>query len=359
MGGEQSAPRNNAVISVQFPWDLFVQGSVMLKVALLGAGRIAQVHARHIYDHPDTELFSVSDIFPEAAKNLADRFSARVLSTEEAITHPEVDIVLVATSTDTHADFSLHAARAGKAIFCEKPIDLNIERVQACVAEVKERGVPFMIGFNRRFDPNHAHLNRALRSGEIGELEHLQINSRDPSPLPDDYLLVSGGMFRDMTIHDFDMARFQLGEEPVSVSVTAAALVSPTVKAAGDVDTAVITLQTASGKIAVINNSRRSGYGYDQRIEAHGQKGCLYVQNVPTTTLVKVTEEQGTQAQKPLHFFLERYQEAFREQWKAFVAAIKEGRPVPTTADDGLKALLLAEAAVESFRTRKVVTVSL
>lgn len=331
----------------------------MLKVALLGAGRIAQVHARHIHEHPETELFSVSDIFTDAATALAAKHNARVLSTDEAISHPEVDIVLVATSTDTHANFSVQAARSGKAIFCEKPIDLNIERVKTCVAEIKELGVPFMIGFNRRFDPNHAHLNHALRAGEIGELEHLQICSRDPSPLPDDYLLVSGGMFRDMTIHDFDMARFQLGEEPVSVSAIAAALVSPTVKAAGDVDTAVITLQTASGKIAVINNSRRSGYGYDQRIEAHGQKGCLSVHNVPVTTLVKVTEEGGTQAQKPLHFFLERYQEAFSEQWKAFVAALKEHRPMPTNADDGLKALLLAEAAVESFNTQKVVSVSL
>lgn len=331
----------------------------MLKVALLGAGRIAQVHARHIHDHPDTTLYSVSDIYAEAASTLAEKYAARVLSADEAIADPQVDVVLVATSTDTHAGFSLQAARAGKAIFCEKPVDLNIERVKSCVAEIKALGVPFMIGFNRRFDPNHAHLNRALRSGEIGELEHLQICSRDPSPLPDDYLLVSGGMFRDMTIHDFDMARFQLGEEPVSVSAIASALVSPTIKAAGDVDTAVITLQTASGKIAVINNSRRSGYGYDQRIEAHGQKGCLYVHNVPTTTLVKVTEEFGAQAQKPLHFFLERYQEAFSEQWKAFVAALKENRPVPTNADDGLRALLLAEAAIESFKTQKVVSVNL
>lgn len=331
----------------------------MLKVALLGAGRIAQVHARHIHDHPDTTLYSVSDIYTDAATALAAPYGARVLTAEEAIADPQVDVVLVATSTDTHAGFSVQAARAGKAIFCEKPIDLNIERVTSCVAEINALGVPFMIGFNRRFDPNHAHLNRALRAGEIGELEHLQICSRDPSPLPDDYLRVSGGMFRDMTIHDFDMARFQLGEEPVSVSAVAAALVSPSVKAAGDVDTAVITLQTASGKIAVINNSRRSGYGYDQRIEAHGQLGCLSVNNVPTTTLVKMTGEHGAQAQKPLHFFLERYQDAFREQWKAFVAALKEDRPMPTTADDGLKALLLAEAAVQSLNTQKVVSVRL
>ncbi len=331
----------------------------MLNVALLGAGRIAHVHAKHIHHHPNTRLFSVSDQFADAAALLAGQYQAQVLSVTDAIHHPEVDIVLVATSTDTHAEFSLQAARAGKAIFCEKPIDLNIARVKACVVEVRQLGVPFMVGFNRRFDPNHAHLHRALRAGEIGELEHLQICSRDPSPLPDDYLLASGGMFRDMTIHDFDMARFLLGEEPVAVSAIAAALISPAVKAAGDVDIGVITLQTASGKIAVINNSRRSGYGYDQRIEAHGQKGCLAVNNVPTTTLVKMTDDNGVQAQKPLHFFLERYQDAFREQWKAFIAALTDHQSMPTTASDGLNALLLAEAAMKSLKTQQVVPISL
>ncbi|CPR18569.1 inositol 2-dehydrogenase [Brenneria goodwinii] len=331
----------------------------MLKIALLGAGRIAKIHANNIDAHPDSTLYSVSDISNEAAQSLASQYQAKVLSVQEAINHPDVDIVLVATSTETHAEFSLQAARASKAIFCEKPIDLNIDRVKACVAEIKLLGVPFMIGFNRRFDPNHAHLQRALRAGEIGELEHLQISSRDPSPLPDDYLLASGGMFRDMTIHDFDMARFQLGEEPVAVSAIASALVSPSVKAVGDIDTAVITLQTASGKIAVINNSRRSGYGYDQRIEAHGQKGALRVDNVPTTTLVKLTEEGGVQAQKPLHFFLERYHDAFKDEWNAFITALKTKAPMPTTASDGLKALMLAEAAIESLKTQKVVKVSL
>ncbi|RQW64745.1 inositol 2-dehydrogenase [Vibrio viridaestus] len=332
----------------------------MYKVALLGAGRIAHVHATHITAHPDTELYSVSDMVESSAKELAGKYGAKVLSVQDAINSPDVDIVLVATSTDTHAEFTVMAAQAGKkAVFCEKPIDLDIERVKQCVADVKKTGVPCMIGFNRRFDPNHAHLNKSLRAGEIGDLEHLQICSRDPSPLPDDYLLASGGMFRDMTIHDFDMARFQLGEEPVLVSACGAALVKQSIKDAGDIDTGVVTLQTASGKIAVINNSRRSGYGYDQRIEAHGSKGCLSVQNVPTTTLVKITDEGGSQAQKPLHFFLERYVDAFKNQWAAFIDAINKGEQPPTSAEDGLKALLLAEAAIESMNTGKVVKVSL
>ncbi|EIC85011.1 inositol 2-dehydrogenase [Serratia sp. M24T3] len=331
----------------------------MLKVALLGAGRIARVHAKHIDDNPDSVLFSVSGSSSGNAGELAEKYHAKVLSVTEAINHPEVDIVLIATPNDTHADFALQAARAGKAIFCEKPIDLHIERVRACVEEINQLAVPFMIGFNRRFDPNHAALHRALSAGEIGELEHLQISSRDPSPPPQENYPDSGGIFRDMTIHDFDMARFLLQEEPIAVSAIAAALVNPKIKAGGDVDVVVVTLQTASGKIVVINNSRRSGYGYDQRIEAHGQLGCLQVNNVPATTLVKFTENNAVQSQKPLYSVLDRYHAAFQQQWQAFVTAVKENKTLPITADDGLKALMLAEAAIESLKTQKVVTVTL
>jgi len=331
----------------------------MYNVALLGAGRIAHVHATNIANHPNTNLYSVSDVFKDAANKLATEYGAKVISVQEAINSPEVDIILIATSTDTHADFSLMAAKSGKAVFCEKPIDLDINRVKATVEEVKKTGVPYMVGFNRRFDPNHSHLNRALRNGEIGELEHLQICSRDPEPAPVNYLKVSGGIFRDMTIHDFDMARFQLGEEPVAVSAIASAVVSKDIADLGDYDTVVVTLQTASGKIAVINNSRRSGYGYDQRIEAHGSKGALTVQNVPTTTVVKFTEEGGSQSQNPLHFFLERYVDAFKNQWAAFIDSLEKGIQPPTTADDGLKALLLAEVALESVKTGKVVKIKM
>lgn len=331
----------------------------MLKVALLGAGRIAHVHAKHIDNNPDSILFSVSGSSSGNAGKLAEKYRAKVLSVNEAINHPDVDIVLIATPNDTHADFALQAARAGKAVFCEKPIDLNIERVRSCVEEITGRGVPFMVGFNRRFDPNHSALFRALSAGEIGELEHLQISSRDPSPPPKESFPESGGIFRDMTIHDFDMARFLLQEEPVAVSAIAAALVNPGIRTAGDVDVVVVTLQTASGKIVVINNSRRSGYGYDQRIEAHGQLGCLQVQNVPATTLIKFTEDNDVQSQKPLYSVLDRYHAAFHEQWKAFISAVKDNKPLPITAEDGLKALLLAEAAIESLKTGKVVSVDL
>ncbi len=331
----------------------------MYNVALLGAGRIAHVHATHISNHPNTTLYSVSDVFKGAAQKLADQYGAKVLSVQEAINSPEIDIILIATSTDTHADFSLLAAKSGKAVFCEKPIDLDINRVKATVEEVQKTGVPYMVGFNRRFDPNHSHLNKVLLAGEVGELEYLQICSLDPAPAPVDYLKVSGGIFRDMTIHDFDMARFQLGEEPVSVTAVGSALVSKDIADLGDYDTVVVTLKTESGKIAVINNSRRSGYGYDQRIEAHCSKGALAVQNVPETTLVKLTEEGGSQAQNPLHFFLERYVDAFKNQWAAFIDSLEKGTQPPTTAADGLKALLLAEAALESIKTGKTVQVEM
>lgn len=331
----------------------------MLKVALLGAGRIAKVHAKHIDDNPDSVLFSVSGHSSESAKKLADKYHAKVLSVEEAINHPEVDIVLIATPNDTHADFARQAARAGKAIFCEKPIDLDIERVKACVKVIKDSGVPFMVGFNRRFDPNHAGLQQALSEGAIGKLEHVQINSRDPSPPPAESFPDSGGIFRDMTIHDFDMARFLLQEEPVSVFAMGAALVNPEIAAGGDLDVISITLQTASGKLVTINNSRRSGYGYDQRVEAHGQLGSLQVNNVPSTTVIKMTEDHGIQSQKPLYSVLDRYYDAFNGQWKAFIAAVKDHKPVPVTAEDGLKALLLAEAAIESYKTKKVVSITL
>lgn len=332
----------------------------MFRVALLGAGLIAKVHARHIHENADSVLYSVSGSKSGNDRLLADQYGACVMSAEEAINHPDVDVVLIATPNDTHADYALMAARAGKAVFCEKPIDLDEERVRACIQEAENNHVPFMIGFNRRFDPNHSALRDAVSGGEIGEMEHLQINSRDPSPPSPAHLAISGGLFHDMTIHDFDMARFILGDdEPVSVSAVASALVNDDVKSANDVDTAVITLRTGTGKIVVINNSRRSGYGYDQRLEAHGKMGAVQVQNVPPNTLIRMSEEGKVQSQKPYYFVLDRYHEAFRLQWASFINALLESKPVPVSAVDGLKSLLLANAAKESLLKRRVIDIDL
>ena len=329
----------------------------MLSVALIGAGRIGQIHACNIASHPQSRLRYVADINHDAATQLAAKYGAKVVSVEELIADAEVDVVVVASATDTHANLSEQAILAGKAVFCEKPIDLSIERVRQCVEVVKETGGKLMVGFNRRFDPNFAHLQQSLVAGEIGELELLTINSRDPGALPIEYLKVSGGMFRDMTIHDFDMARWLLGEEPVSVHATAASLTDPEIKKLGDIDTAIVSLQCASGKMAVITNSRRAAYGYDQRIEVHGSKGMLSVANVVESSLVKSTVD-GVMSQKPLHIFLERYADSYRIEWAHFVDAINGTVALNPSVQDGERALLLAEAAVKSLESGQPVTLN-
>ncbi|PSJ46827.1 inositol 2-dehydrogenase [Zobellella taiwanensis] len=330
----------------------------MYNVALLGAGRIGQIHAASVAAHPKCALAHVVDVHQPAAEALATKYGAKVSSVEDALADKNVDLVMICTITDTHADLIEAAARAGKAVFCEKPVDLSIDRVRECLAVVKKHNTKLMVGFNRRFDPNFAHLQQSLTSGEIGNLELLTICSRDPAAPPASYVKGSGGLFRDMTIHDLDMARWLLQEEPVSVYASASAVVSPEIKEVGDVDTAVVTLTCASGKIAVITNSRRAAYGYDQRVEVHGSEGMLAVTNVPETTLVK-SDAQGVVAQKPLHFFLERYAASYRSEFEAFITALEgESGPAPSGLD-GERALILADAALESLQTGKAVAVKL
>src|SRR6185312_1969509 len=247
--------------------------------------------------------------------------------------------------TPTHADYIERAAREGRAIFCEKPIDLAADRVRACLDVVRRAGVVLMVGFNRRFDPHFATLKRRMDAGEIGSLELLTIISRDPTPPPIDYVKSSGGLFRDMMIHDLDMARFLLGEEPVEVSAAASCLVDPAIGAAGDVDTAVVTLRTASGRLCQISNSRRATYGYDQRIEAHGSKGLLRAGNITATT-VELATGAGFVTDPVLPFFLERYAAAYRAELDAFIAAVGGEAPASPNGEDGLRALLLANAAI-------------
>ena len=256
----------------------------MLKIGLLGAGRIAGVHATAISAHAGSTLVAVSDYFPENAQKLAAEYGAEARTTDEIIADPSIDAVLIATSTDTHSDL-IEAATAGKAVLCEKPVDLSLERARTCLAN----SALVMIGFNRRFDPNFGAMKAALDAGEIGKAELLSITSFDPAPPPIAYVKVSGGLFRDMMIHDFDMANFMMGEAPVSVMATASCIVDPEIGAAGDVDTAVVTLTYADGRIAVIKNSRRAVYGYDQRVELLGSEGLLQAQNMLENTVVKST----------------------------------------------------------------------
>ncbi|WP_343116702.1 inositol 2-dehydrogenase [Ostreiculturibacter nitratireducens] len=322
----------------------------MLKVGLLGAGRIAGVHATAISSHPGSTLVAVSDINQAAAQKLAAQYGAEARDTDAIIADPAIDAVLIATSTDTHSDLIERATAAGKAVLCEKPVDLSLERARACQKVAAANGKPVMIGFNRRFDPNFGALKAALEAGEIGKPELLAITSFDPAPPPVAYIKVSGGLFRDMMIHDFDMANFIMGEAPVSVSAVGSSIVDPEIGAAGDVDTAVVTLTYADGRIAVINNSRRAVYGYDQRVELLGSEGLLQAQNMLENTVVKSTVN-GVTGAKPTYFFLERYMPAYAAEWYAFVEAVTSGGPLPVTLDDGVAALAMAEAATLSAQS--------
>ncbi|KFB08042.1 inositol 2-dehydrogenase [Nitratireductor basaltis] len=326
----------------------------MLKVGLLGAGRIGQVHAASIRNNPRSTLVAVSDVHEQAAEKLAAESGSQARRTEAVLNDPEIDAVLIATSTDTHSDLIEAASAAGKAVLCEKPVDLSLERAKTCLRNVAATGQPVMIGFNRRFDRNFSALKQASQRGDIGKAELLAITSFDPAPPPVSYIKVSGGLFRDMMIHDFDMANFIMGEQPVQLRAVGSSLVDPEIGEAGDVDTAVVTLTYADGRIAVIKNSRRAVYGYDQRVELLGSKGLLQANNMLEDTVVKSTAA-GVSSAKPTYFFLERYMPAYAAEWEAFVSALLDGNDLPVTLDDGVAALAMAEAATESARTGKAV----
>ena len=323
----------------------------MLSIAVIGAGRIGQIHARNVVANPRARLAGIADLDATAATRLAQACGSQVISLQHAF---EADAVMICSPTSSHADLIERAATAHVPVFCEKPIDLSAPRVRLCLMAVRRGRIPLMVGFNRRFDPHFSTLKRRLDAGEIGRLELLTIISRDPAPPPPAYIAGSGGMFRDMMIHDLDMARFLLGEEPVEVTAAASCLVDPAIGAAGDVDTAVVTLRTASGRLCQISNSRRASYGYDQRIEAHGAQGMLRAGNVLPTT-VELADAAGFRTDPVLPFFLERYAAAYRAELGAFVAAVTGSVPARQDGEDGLRALLLADAALESSRTGRTV----
>lgn len=319
-----------------------------------GAGRIGAIHAANLAQDPAFELRYIVDINREAAEVLAKKYGAKVCTIDAALADPAVNAVIIASSTDTHADLIERAAKAGKAIFCEKPIDLSMERVKRCVSVVKDASVPVLMGFNRRFDPSFRALHDALTVGKVGKVELVQITSRDPSPPPPAYIAVSGGLFRDMTIHDLDMARWLLGEEPTEIMAVGSCLVDPAIGKAGDMDTAIVTLRTASGRIAQITNSRRAAYGYDQRIEVLGEKGMVAANN-QTPTTVSISDTSGVTGDKPLHFFLERYAAAYKAEVEHFRDVVL-GKAKPLVGiHDGEAALRLADAALESTKSGKLI----
>jgi myo-inositol 2-dehydrogenase/D-chiro-inositol 1-dehydrogenase len=327
----------------------------MHDIAVIGAGRIGRIHAVNANADPRIRLKYIVDPVADAAASLASATGASVASLEQVLADSSVEGVVVASSTDTHLDFSLRAVAAGKAVFCEKPIDLDLAKARAAGSALGSADARLFLGFNRRFDPNFRQLQGGIASGEMGSLETLHIISHDPTPPPIEYVRLSGGMFKDMTIHDFDMARWLLGEDPVEVYSAATAVVDPAIGAAGDVDTAKILLRTADGKICLISNSRRSGYGYDQRIEAFCAKGLLRAGNVLSST-VETWGERGSQTDALQNFFLDRYAVAYRLEMTHFADILDGARPL-VGYQDGIAALAIAEAAMESHLRSKTVAI--
>ena len=315
---------------------------------MLGAGRMGQVHGRNAAANPKLELAYLVDPRPDAAAQLAAELGCRAASLAEALADPALAGVLVATSTDTHLDLVLACLRAGKAVFCEKPLDLELSRLRAHAQTLADPSAPLYVAFNRRFDPHFRALKAKLDGGAIGALETLHLISHDPAPPPPSFIPTSGGLFRDFTIHDFDMARWLLGEEPVAVSAAASCLVDPAIGKAGDFDTLMVILHTASGRQCHINNCRQCAYGYDQRFEVFGSAGMLLNDNLRPSTLRRYGAQE-TEAREPLlNFFLERYVDAYRIELESFVEAVETGGPMPVTVADGRQALRLADAALES-----------
>ena len=332
----------------------------MINIALLGAGRIGKMHAEIINAHPKARLQFVYDVNSNSAKQVSEENNSEVVnSAEEAINSEKVDALLIASATPTHTKFITMGAKAKKAIFCEKPIDLDIDKVNECMSNIKGIDTPLQIGFNRRFDNSHAKVQQARTNKEIGELEMIIISSRDPAPPGLDYLNAAGGFFRDTTIHDFDLARFILGDDPIiQVSAFGSQLISEDVKKVNDHDTAMFILKSKSGVLIHINNSRRAVYGYDQRVEIFGSKGMM-ISNNQTPTSVQKFSEKNTESKDPIHyFFIERYEQAYRDQFNDFVETIKNNSNPSVSFEDGRNALILANAAYESYNSGKVIDIS-
>lgn len=332
----------------------------MLRIAVLGCGRIGRMHAENIARHPRAALAGVYDVHVPAAAEVANALGARHFETAAALMiAPEVDAILIATSTPTHADYIEQAVAIGKPVLCEKPIDLSLVRVDACARAIAGTKVPIMLGFVRRFDAGHRGVRRAIAAGRIGNLHQVTIVSRDPGLAPESYIEVSGGIFRDMTIHDFDMARFILGEEITEVTATGSRLVAPALMdRLGDYDTVSVVMKTATGKQAIITNSRRAVYGYDQRVEALGDAGMVVSENHRINNLQLYGADFTGQGAPLQNFFIERYAEAFAAEIGAFVDAVEQGTAPEVGFDDGRKALILAEAAIRSVAEGRRVCVS-
>jgi myo-inositol 2-dehydrogenase/D-chiro-inositol 1-dehydrogenase len=328
-----------------------------VRFAILGAGRIGQVHARAVTSTPDATLVAIADPVADAAQRVADAYGCDIRSIDEIAASDDVGAVAICTPTNTHADLIEQFAKAGKAVFCEKPIDLSLERVKTCLKTVEAEDATLMVGFNRRFDPDFMALKKSIDGGRIGDVEMITLTSRDPGPPPYEYIKVSGGIFRDMTIHDFDVARWLLGEEVETVQAAASVLTDTKIGELVDFDSINVILTTASGKQCTITNSRRATYGYDQRIEVLGSKGSVSAENHREAN-IEIADSTGYLRPPLLNFFMSRYVNAYANEIAAFVGAVANGSPTPTTGHDGMMALALADAALKSVAEGSVVKVS-
>ncbi len=323
-------------------------------IGLIGAGRIGEVHARALSSVPGAELVAVADPVAGAARKVAEAHRCEIRPLDEIEGSDDIDAAIICSPTETHADLIERFVRAGKAVFCEKPLDLLVARARTCLATVEAEGGTLMVGFQRRFDPDFRALKRAIDNGGIGDVEMVTLISRDPEPPPYDYIRRSGGIFRDMTIHDFDVARWLLGEEVETVHAAASVLVDPRIGELGDFDSANVLLTTDHGRHCTITNSRRATFGYDQRVEVHGSRGAVSAESHHQSR-IELADGDGYHRPPLLDFFMTRYAAAYAAEIAAFVEAVSAGAPTPTTGHDGLMALALAEAAVRSVDERRAV----
>ena len=337
-----------------------MNNSSKIQVGVIGTGRIGGMHIEHLAQGIlETELVALCSLDRPSMDSLAKRFNVAQTTDDYTalLTNPQIDAVLITSATNTHVEISQAAAKAEKHIFCEKPIALDLEQIDETLAIVERSGVKFQVGFQRRFDASFMRIREAVASGEIGEPHIVRITSRDPAPPPIEYIKVSGGIFLDMTIHDFDMARYLIGDEVVEIYATGGVRVDSAIGAVGDIDTAVITLQFKNGVIATIDNSREAVYGYDQRVEVFGSKGMLTVAN-PLKDTVTFSGNQETRAALPPYFFVERYKAAYLSELQAFFACIQEGTPPPVTGEDGRAPIVMGLAALKSFHENRPILLS-
>lgn len=329
-------------------------------VGVIGTGRIGKLHIQHLSQNiPEVELVAICTLDTETAETLAEQFNTPQITSDyfTLLSNSQIDAVVVASSTDSHVEICQAAAEAGKHIFCEKPIALELEQIDETLAIVEDASVKFQVGFNRRFDVNFMRVREAVASGEIGEPHMLRITSRDLAPPPIEYIKVSGGIFLDMTIHDFDMARYLIGDEVIEVYAVGCVRVDPKIGEAGDIDTAIITLRFQNGVLATIDNSREAVYGYDQRVEVFGSKGMVTVGN-PLTDTVTFSGSEGSRTASPPYFFVERYKEAYLSELRAFIKCVQEGTQPPVTGEDGRAPIVMGYAALKSLRENRPVQLS-